>query len=360
MTLYLRYVLLLLLLVGIYRNASPQMQQAKKKDYTLFSRSWYIGLNIGPDFYFGDLNPTKKLFKGNVSLAASLFGEYQATHVVGFRMQLLSGGLNGSTLFDSIGHVYENAFTGILLEGDISAIINFSNFFVPYHAARKIFVYGTLGIGYAGWYSKLLNKVYDISTLETDNPLKNFNAGAVIPVGIGLFYNLKNRYHFGIEWTFRTYFSDKLDNTMGNYKFDVVDYLAFGASLNLGGKSKKPLYVHDYPVAVPMVITKAAETPPRPGPIIEPVDYDYVVQIFAFAKYIHSVEWIRKKYKISHKVIRTKVDGLYRYTIGPYAELEEARVIQKEMIGKGITDAFIIAYLNGVIHHTVTDSILPP
>ncbi len=338
---------------------SALQPEKARRDTDRFSGRWFLGVNLGPDFYFGDLNPGRRFNKRNLSMGGGLFGEYQVTDFFGFRLQLLVEGLNGSYPFDSIGKTWDRAFTGLLLEGSMNAILNFNNLFSPYRPGRNFFIYGIAGIGYAGWYSKSLNKVYDIGELDEDNPLNNFNSGLVLPAGLGVFYNLKNRFRFGMEWTFRTYLSDKVDNTMMNYKFDVVDYLAFSVSINVGGKSRKSYKVNEYPYQVPVY------TPPRPVIQEEPApplqvlipdsSLEYVVQVYAFARYIKSTEWVRKKHNISYPVKRVKEETMYRYIIGPYRSIAEARAIRDEMIRKGIADAFIIAYREGQRHHTVTD-----
>jgi len=350
-----------LLSAGLLILAMSCFSQSKgkgRKDFERFQNTWHLGVSIGPDFYFGDLNPGRKINGRNLSMGGGLFGEYQVTNFFGFRMQLLVSGLNGSYPFDSIGKTWDNAFTGLLIEGSMNAIINFNNLFSPYKPGRSFFVYGLAGIGYAGWYSKLLNKVYDANTIDTDSPLNNFNAGLVLPVGLGSFYNLKNRFRFGIEWTFHTYLSDKVDNTVLNYKFDVVDYLSFSVSVNLGGKKKSSYKLQDYPVsAIPVYYPSAPvqAEPVQPPVYTEPETYDYVVQVYAFARYIKSTEWVKKKHNINYPVKRVQEDQLYRYVLGPYADLQEARTIRDEMIRKGISDAFIIAYKDGLRHHTVTD-----
>jgi acyl CoA:acetate/3-ketoacid CoA transferase alpha subunit len=42
-----------------------------------------------------------------------------------------------------------------------------------------------------------------------------------------------------------------------------------------------------------------------------------------------------------------------RYTVGGYTDMQQARALRDEMIKLGITDVFVIAYKDGVRHHTV-------
>jgi len=329
-----------------------------------FAKRWYLGINLGPDFYYGDLRTKSFLPNKNVSLAGSLFLQYHFNDIFGLRIQLLPGGLNGSKMVEKEGKTIEESFTGIFIEANVNGTVNFFNLFSPGKPERRFFIYGTVGVGYSGWYSKLLNKVYNYDSLSTDNPLKNFHSSLVLPVGVGAIFKISEKIQANVEWTWRSYLSDQLDNTIGGYKFDMVDYLAVGISLRVGGKGKhqkENLNVLDYRYPVYPVTYQQPEpvrTPQAEPPV--PVqqsytqeEYDYVVQIFAFDKHNYSAEWIRKRYKIGREVRREQEGTLSRYFVGNFRDIQSAKALRDEMLQKGIHDAFIVAYKNGVRHHTV-------
>jgi hypothetical protein len=70
----------------------------------------------------------------------------------------------------------------------------------------------------------------------------------------------------------------------------------------------------------------------------------YRVQIQASKTYI-PVEAVSKKLAINEKIaVELRPDGWYRYYIGQYTSLPEARTKLSEMLGKGIKDAFIVSF----------------
>jgi len=360
-----RYILLAIGCLFLVTDIFPQT--GKSIQHHPFAKRWYMGITLGPDFYYGDLTSGSVFPKGNVSMAGSLFFHHHFNDLIGLRIQLLAGGLNGSVDLVTEGKTVTAAFTGLFIETEASATLNFSNLIVPPTAKRRVFVYGHLGLGVGGWYSKLLNKVYNYDSLSTDNPLNNFNASLILPFGIGGIFRISDKFHASVEWTWRTCFSDKVDNTSGGYKFDVVDYLAFGIAMRIGGKGKvskdKPeILDYTYPV-YPKTYQPPVQTPVQPVQPLQPVqsrqvvpdeEFDYMVQIFAFDKHNYSAEWIEKRYKINYKVTREREGTLSRYIIGNTRDLNAARALRDEMLQKGISDAFIVAYRNGVRHHTVT------
>jgi hypothetical protein len=318
--------------------------------------NWYIGVSFGPDFYYGDLSSSNFIPKKNISFAGSLFTHHHFSEIFGLRIQLLAGGLNGSLVQDNVSS--DKAFTGLFIDATANGTINFSNLFSPNKPTRKLFVYGTAGLGYAVWFSKLLNVVYNVDSIQVNTFV---NSSVVFPIGIGAIYNINKKLQVHVEWTFRTFFSDKLDNTIGGYRFDVVDYLAFGVSLNLGGKKeKKRANVLDYPYTVRPVVyanPPPIRVEPRPAQVVavpsQPDEYLYKVQICAFNQHNYSAEWIRRHYRVKQPVTLEQEGAMSRYTVGGYTDMQQARALRDEMIKLGITDVFVIAYKDGVRHHTV-------
>ncbi len=320
-----------------------------------FSNRWRLGLNIGPDFYYGDLNSSKFLPDNSVGFAGSVYGEYQATNVFGVRLQFIGALLNGSRAVTIKGQTVNESFTGSMAEGTINVQLNFSNLFSQYRASRKFFVYGTLGVGFAGWNTRLINPVS--GGVTTDQPI----TAPVVPVGLGAFYRIGSRVNVGLEWSFRTIFSDNVDQTVGGFKYDSYSYLSVGVSINLGKFKRKSLKPYNYTNTVYKTSEKYIQPPPA-EPLryvalaAQPENYDYVVQICAYDKHRYSPQWIRKHYKVPQTVRMEKEGAMERFLVGDYKTLEAAIEIRDQLIRLGVRDAFVVAYKNGVRHHVVTES----
>ena len=345
-----------------------------------------FGLTFGPAIYHGDLNVGNFSLKRSTGLAASIFGQYYFSNVFGFRMSLYSGILNGGIkTYELKGIEVQDSFTGVMLEGDLHIVINFSNLFFGSSPSRRFIFYGMLGLGYSGWYSKLTNKVYNYDSLQYDNPLTNFNASFVLPAGLGCYYRIGNRLNLGLEYSYKTYFSDKLDNTVAGYPYDVVHYLALNISFNLGtGLAKdhaikagrtQQLQTSEYPVSSPSytpVYTSPASAPPaalpaeQPAPAmnfpgsVSPAERPrskaieatigglcYSVQIFAFERQTYSAEWIKKRYHITDEIRREKQGDTERFVVGRCSSMDCARKLKEKMKKLGISGAFIVTYKNG-------------
>jgi len=345
-----------------------------------------FGFTAGPAIYHGDLNVGHFKMKLSTGLAASIFGQYHFSNVFGFRISLYSGILNGGIKsYEKNGRLIEDSFTGIILEGDLHMIVNFSNLFFRPGPNRRLVVYGTLGLGYAGWYSKLTNKIYIFDSLQYDNPLSNFNASFVLPAGLGFYYRIGNRMNLGLEYTYKTYFSDKLDNSVGGARYDAVHFIALNVSFNLGTgsvkSSRKPaktkqLQASDYPMPYPVYTqpyTQAYTPPPAVTPTEQPVSrpeapvqmpipkasprshetFCYSVQVCAFALHRYSAAAIKKRYHIPGEVRIERAGNTERFVTGRCPTLECARELKEKMKQLGIHDAFIVAYKNGKRHHSV-------
>ncbi|MCX6287555.1 MAG: hypothetical protein NTY96_10615 [Bacteroidetes bacterium] len=378
---------LVLILFTCSQAGYTQVQPASSNYNAVLSNTGQFGITFGPAIYHGDLNVGNFTFKRSTGMAASLFGQYYFSNVFGFRISLYSGILNGGIkTYEKSGTQVEDSFTGIILEGDLHMIVNFSNLFFKPSPRRKFFVYGMVGLGYGGWYSKLTNKVYNYDSLQYDNPLSNFNASFVVPAGLGFYYRIGNRLNLGFEYSYKTYFSDKLDNSTGGYPYDAVHYVALNLSFNLGtglakGRGSKPrksqqMQPSEYPVSYPVYtppISREYSPPPEAGPVELPPSkmeyrrekpqskaspktrevFCYSVQIFAFDQHRYSAEQIKQHYHITEAVRLEKQGNVERFVVGKCTDLECARALKERMRKHGIQDAFIVAYQNGRRHHSV-------
>jgi hypothetical protein len=325
-----------------------------------------LGFTIGPTFYAGELNADGFSFGNSTSVGLGLFGHYNISNVFGVRIQLLGGFLNGGTMTTQVGNETKvESFSGVFLEVSANSTVNILNLITPYEST-PFSLYTILGIGVGGWYSKLATKIYYFDSLSSDNPLQNFNAAPLLPLGLGFQYRIGKRLSLGLDYTARFYFSDKLDNTEGTYRNDIIHYLSFGIALNLGTGNSSRKRRGPYPLLPDPYIkpSSTGECPPpkppekkpeyKPEPLVAPPTmppsssvFTYVVQIFAFAHHNYTAEWIARKYHIPIPVRRERIGSVDRFLVGDCPDLPCARALKQQMITLGIRDAFIVSYQNG-------------
>jgi hypothetical protein len=185
-----------------------------------FPGRWCVGLTLGPDFYYGDLNKTKAGISRNVSIAGGAFVSWQMNNIIGLRGEWLIGGLTGTLVRDPEPY---NNFHGVFSDFTVNATFDFTNIILKYNPFRKAHVYGLGGVGIMTWSSA--------SNVGGQN-VSGLNAAAVLPFGFGAFYTFGNRLNIGLEWTTRVVMSDKLDQWTASAKFDYNSYLSFWISLN--------------------------------------------------------------------------------------------------------------------------------
>jgi len=101
-------------------------------------------------------------------------------------------------------------------------------------------------------------------------------------------------------------------------------------------------------------LSELKEIPP-PIPDAEPSEntlYEengsyFRVQILALERNRIDSEDLQNIYKIEEEVSEEVDDEWRRYTLGGYKSITDAKAMKQKMIDKGITDAFIVAYING-------------
>ncbi|MEI7982954.1 MAG: hypothetical protein WCI71_14990 [Bacteroidota bacterium] len=339
---------------------SSGAQEIKSPKPVPFGGHWQAGFCFGPDFYFGDLNKYNVGISRSVNVAGGVYVVRQFTEIFGVRGQMLIGGINGKkdTTYQDIPA--SKQFLGLFFEFNVNGTINFSNLFSPYKPSRTFFVLGTLGIGFTNWNSRR-EDIINGDVYNTIPDSRRWRTAAVIPFGIGAMYRITNKVNLNFEWTFRMVTSDLLDQTAGGFKFDFYDYFAIGVSVNLGKWLKKSQKILDYPyfsnpssIVLPPILQQRLPEPGRQVFFPENEKFDYVVQICAYEKHNYTPTWIKKRYKISQPVIREREGKMSRYIIGSFKNIEPAMELRDKLMKKGVPDAFVVAYKNGVRHHTVT------
>ena len=367
-----------------------------------FFNNWSLSISGGPNIFFGDLKENNILPAtspiNEIRYAGTISLNRQLSHVFMLRGQFFFGQLAGEKLNYKDGSPCNQYFTSTIFDLTLNTTINFSNLFLRYSPKRFFFVYGTIGAGAANW----ITKKRDITTNEiiaTDGSWSTINPHIVIPAGLGVYFSIKNKVNLGLEWTVRCLAIDRLDATVGGIPYDIYSLLAFNLTYNfdrpssnklspaspqkqIGPPPPQPLLEAEiaaekqkeqaakaqaaYPKLPPPVPVKDTIRPkqsvlvPDTIPIEELLQVDttempapvkgisYRVQVFAFKENTFSADHIKEKFNLRQTVMKEYSGGWYRYTIGSFTDLSEAKKLMTELRNtKVIPDAFIAKYING-------------
>jgi hypothetical protein len=356
MQVFLRYSALILVFYLIPYFLHAQSSENSRKKASL-AGTWEAGIILGPDVYIGDLSPAG-FYPGHcMSVAGGAYMMRQFTNVIGLKGQLVSGGLKGWRDYPGITVPCSYSFNSFFLDLTVNGVFNLSNLFSPYHSERHFFVYASLGFGLFGWNSHLVQSVNG----ETVTPAQNtgFQFAPVLPFGLGFQYAITDKIRAGVELSMRTIGSDLVDQYAGGFIYDMVSQVGFTVSYRFG-RSKKSLDVQEYPYGSPLSYNNVKSydsiEPPAmqaPPPAETPGEYVYAVQICAYARHNYSVAWVKKHYHVNSTVTREIENGLNRYIIGHFPDLNRAKEVCDGLRKKGIHDAWVIAYRDGIRHHVV-------
>lgn len=391
-------IILFLLFFGSGARAQTNGMLGKR-----FLDNWSVSLSGGPNLFFGDLkqfkffpatSPINELrFAGTVSL------NRQLSHVFMLRGQFLYGQLAGEKTKYKDGSPCNQYFESILFELNLNTTINFSNLFGRYNPKRFFFVYGTLGAGAVDW----ITKKKDINTGEIigrDGSWETITPHLVIPAGLGAYFSIKDKVNLGVEWTVRALTSDNLDATPGGFPYDSYSLLAFNVTYNFNKPSNDKLGQASYqkqigpPPPQPLLAAEIeaekqkeqaakaavasanakAQTAGNNGDSLHPREnlllpdtniseefladtnimspaakgITYRVQVFAFKENTYTAEQVKEKFKLNQTVSKEFSGGWYRYTIGSFKNLNDAKKLMTQLrTSKEIPDAFIAKYVNG-------------
>jgi hypothetical protein len=376
-----------------------------------FFSNWSLSVSGGPNIFYGDIKEFK-FFPATspvneIRYAGTFSINRQLSHVFMLRAQVFYGEIAGEKRYYKNGAPCNEYFEGNILEYNLNTTINFSNLFLKYNPKRFFFVYGTIGAGLSTWNSKLK----DITThdlVQGNGSSGTWNNALVIPAGLGAYFSIKDKVNLGVEWTLRGINSDKLDATIGGFPYDAYSLLAFNLTYNfnkrtttkldpasfqkqIGPPPPKPVLadaieaekkkeeaaktagnngaakspVND--TTNPGVQVTATDTIPSELPVIthEPIQKEeladdtslsevigkgvtYRVQVFAYQQNTYSSARVAGMFKLKQPVMKEFSGGWYRYTIGSFSNLNDARKLMNNLrMSKQVGDAFIAKYING-------------
>lgn len=214
--------------------------------------TWSVTLSGGSMLFYGDLRqfdfyPASKQngkdwygFKNDLTerqMGIGLAVTKQLNPFLGVQGFLHSGKLSG---YKRSANAYFNA--NILAYG-VNAYLNISNLFNSDNTTQKFKLYGILGLGFVDFKTKQ-------QSISSDATLFSYGYGEfgqetkkttelVIPIGLGLKYNVSKRLDIGIESTMNNVNTDKLDaRVMDNTAKDKYGYTCLTLTYKFGKNEK--------------------------------------------------------------------------------------------------------------------------
>ncbi len=371
-----------------------------------FFRNWSIGVGGGPNIFFGDLkvndfmpvssNMNEWRYAGTFTLTKQL------GYVFALRGQVMYGEISGTNrVYRRDNNPGNQYFEGNILEYNLNTTINFSNFVLGHKPTRKFFVYVTLGGGVTTWGTKKK----DLTTHELiceNTTTGKWSIAAMAMAGLGAYVNMGDKVNLGIEWTIRGVNSDFMDATVGGFRYDMYSLAQITLTYNFNRKNPAVLKSpNSGPQMGPM--------PPKPEPPVKPAEktqpeteykklpelitplrfptrdtikqaapenefdslgmsaesidssllldeesgpmmrgLSYRVQVFAFQTNEYTAESVRRKFNLQEPVYKEFTDEWYRYTVGSFKTLKEAKAHLNKIRRNGVHDAFIARYSDGI------------
>jgi hypothetical protein len=208
------------------------------------NKHWSVGFQAGPYLFLGDL-PFTGGEKAGTTWAYGGFVEKQFLPWLSVRGQALNGDLSGQgSFYDSVQDAEVNAyFRAKVFEYNLGVIIHFAGLKGENIKPSKWQWYALLGAGFSNYSTRSFE-------LETDRPLAGNGNGsgsgiggrtlhAIVPVGIGVKYELGRHFQLNIESTLRPVNSDIQDATPGGFSKDMAWFTGLGLRYQfVPGKSK--------------------------------------------------------------------------------------------------------------------------
>ncbi len=233
---------------------------AEITDQEVFNPHWFIQPQIGAAYTIGE---TK--FADLISSAAALSAGYRFTPSFGLRVGVSGWQARGSWVAPR--HDYKFNY----LQGNVDAMLSFTNLFCGFNHSRVLDVYGFIGVGGAlGFHNNeavaLAAAGCGFEKLWTGKKL--FPAGRA---GLGLDINLSRSFAINLEVNANA-LPDKFNSKKGS-KADWQYNALVGVTYSFGGRSKK-IVKEEETIVIEEPAPAPAPTPepePEPAPAPEPV-----------------------------------------------------------------------------------------
>lgn len=230
------YYLPFILLGAISLSAIPLNGQSYRADQRGFFKNWRMNLNAGSNIFYGDLKDQGILpYDVDYRFAYGLKLRKQFSPAFGIGLQVLNGKLH-STTKNPPGDQYDILeFDASVFEYNLHLLLDFTGMFGGYSPDRALNAFMFLGIGFLNWQSELFD--YHTGQLIRSNGFTGKGPGKrttefVVPLGLGLKYNISNKWSLSLETAMHAVNSDILDATEGGFAYDAYNYTSLGIIYN--------------------------------------------------------------------------------------------------------------------------------
>ncbi|WP_228527763.1 type IX secretion system protein PorG [Pararhodonellum marinum] len=205
-----------------------------------FAQQHEVGLGLGVATYTGDI--IRRIDPTQVGLQGSLFGRRNFDNVWSIRAGIAIARLNAADSIrpiDPVAELRNAGFRGTAVEGHLIAEFHFLNYLSP-NFPTNFSPYGFMGFGYTIFTGN--GQAYEGDPFPGRYSLST----PVIPFGLGIKYQIKDRLFASLELGIRATVSDYLDKIEYNEtyirRFDPDTGALNPNSINFGTQSDKDWY----------------------------------------------------------------------------------------------------------------------
>lgn len=212
----------------------------------MFNPHWFMQLQVGAGYTIGETS-----FKDLISPAAAVSAGYKFSPVFGLRLGVSGWQARGAWVYDDAHYKYN------YVQGDVDAMLSFTNLFCGYNPKRVLDVYGFVGVGATfGFHNNRANELYAAGyKFEKiwDGTRAFFNARA----GLGMDINVSRTVAINIEAN-ANMLPDGFNSKKGSNRDWQFNGLV-GVTLSFGKTKTKPVAA--------MEIVEEIEQEPAPAPV---------------------------------------------------------------------------------------------
>lgn len=392
----------ILLIITSSVSAQESAYEEPVKDHA----GWSMALMSGFNQYYGDISQKGFFgkFDGETKSMWSIMIGKQMNDWFTLRGQIMGGTLQSyKDTFDD-GDEANLMMNTRYFELGLNGRFELDRLWNSYGTERRWQVYGVAGLSFASWDAFL--KDYVLNS-EIDPGGDKVHSGLVIPLGVGLEYQVYENWYVFTEWTMRFVASEMVDLVQGNFSSDPILNVALGVNYKFGlptNKKKNESEVaeeteaEDYERLAfegPDIMdfspentctsdqvndhardygqnkndgkdfgrfldnkTQAQANFGTPAPVVMSASGNnieravlgegivYSVQVLAMSKPINANIW-KHRYNLTKTVREYSADGLYRYIVGYFNSYNDAENYARVVRAKGVHDAFVVVFNNG-------------
>ncbi|MDR0969628.1 MAG: hypothetical protein LBM67_03740 [Lentimicrobiaceae bacterium] len=362
---------IMLFFVLSYNITAQVTYSTNRKDVTN-RHSWQAGALIGFGQYYGDISNKNFLRKiGNESrFAGSLYGRRIFSEKIGVGLRLDYGSYYSEKDRNTRNEQINRGFSSKIVEIGPHLYLNFSNLFFDIRE-RVVDVYGTAGISFVSWNTKIINSLTGDVLITNDNLNrleKSYNTkGAAMPFTLGLAFRISPLIQLNLEQKLNLVLSDDVDFWDDGFSSDILTTTQVGITFNFGQhkakETKKTVEDPTKPCSPTPIGVASTSERPKPKTVtyskstiptttisgqVAPsnvVGLEFRVQVLALSKPTKNItEFFKSRVHFDYPIIENHYNGLYRYSTGSFRTIAEAEVHAQKMRQQGIHDAFVVAY----------------